>query len=422
MKPVSIYQVFPRDFGPHGTLKDVTEQLPHIRAMGFDYVYLLPIHPIGIEGRKGTLGSPYAIRDYDAVDPAYGTMEDFEDLIAQAHACGLRVMMDIVIHHSACDHPWVRNHPEFYHRDENGKIVRSVPDWSDIYDFDYSSRNLRTELLAMLKRWAEKGVDGFRCDVASLVPLGFWLEARKTIAEINPDFLWLAESVDMPLVKMIRAKGLDAVSDSELCQAFDLLYPYDLRSEWEDAENHGTLLPLQRMLDYTITEYPRNLSRIWCLENHDCRRIASVVNREAEKNWLAFTFLLPGAAFIYAGEEAYETHLPSLFEKETVTWKHRSEELEQWIAGLNALRKETLREVWSVQVFQNETAMEFAAFGPEVYYGLFAVNGGTSLKTELKDGRYRNLLDQEETEVKNHELPASSAPFYTKIRREDLVL
>lgn len=117
MKPVSIYQVFPRDFGPHGNLNDVTEQLSHIREMGFDYVYLLPIHPIGIEGRKGTLGSPYAIRNYDAVDPAYGTMEDFMNLIERAHACGLKVMMDIVIHHSACDHPWVKEHPEFYHHD-----------------------------------------------------------------------------------------------------------------------------------------------------------------------------------------------------------------------------------------------------------------------------------------------------------------
>ena len=97
MKPVSIYQVFPRDFGPHGNLNDITEQLSHIREMGFDYVYLLPIHPIGIEGRKGTLGSPYAIRNYDAVDPAYGTMEDFMNLIERAHACGLKVMMDIVI-------------------------------------------------------------------------------------------------------------------------------------------------------------------------------------------------------------------------------------------------------------------------------------------------------------------------------------
>ena len=420
MKPVSIYQVFPRDFGPHGNLNDVTEQLSHIREMGFDYVYLLPIHPIGIEGRKGTLGSPYAIRNYDAVDPAYGTMEDFMNLIERAHACGLKVMMDIVIHHSACDHPWVKEHPEFYHRDETGRVVRSVPDWSDIYDFDYSSTGLRRELLAMLKRWAEKGVDGFRCDVASLVPLDFWLEARREVAAIDPDFLWLAESVDMPLVRMVRAQGLDAVSDSELCQAFDLLYPYDLRPEWDGAENHGNLLPLQRMLDYTMTEYPRNLSRIWCLENHDCRRIASAVNKESEKNWLAFTFLLPGAAFLYAGEEAYETHLPSLFEAEPVGWKNRSIELEKWIADLNALRKETLRTVWSVQVFPNETGMEFAAFGPEVYYGLFAVNGSTSLKTELKDGSYRNLLNQEVLEVNNHELPASAAPFYARIREEDL--
>ena len=155
-EPLSFYQVFVRNYSAEGTLKRVEYDLNRIKAMGFDYVYLLPVHPIGEKGRKGTYGSPYAIADYDAVDPDLGTMDDFLDLVHAAHARGLKVMMDIVLHHSAADHPWVKKHPSWYAKEN------AVADWSDVRDFNFESEELRETLLDSLLHWVEDGVDGFR--------------------------------------------------------------------------------------------------------------------------------------------------------------------------------------------------------------------------------------------------------------------
>ena len=177
-----IYSIYVRNHTPEGTFRAVIGDLDRIRALGTDIIWLMPIHPIGVEGKKGTLGCPYANRDYRAVNPAYGTMEDFEALVREIHAHGMKCMIDVVYNHTSPDSVLAHTHPEYFLRDAAGKPTRKVADWWDVVDLDYGNRELWRYQIDTLKMWAEIG-DGFRCDVASSVPAAFWREAREQVGD-----------------------------------------------------------------------------------------------------------------------------------------------------------------------------------------------------------------------------------------------
>ena len=194
-----IYEIYVRSHSPQGTFQGVTDDLPRIKDLGVDIIWLMPIHPIGRLNRKGSLGCPYSIADYFSVNPEYGSIDDFKDLIHKAHALDLKVMMDVVYNHTAHDATLVNKHPNWYHTGPDGHPSTTVPEWSDVIDLDYSHPELWNYLISALEQWAGLGVDGFRCDVASIIPLEFWLQARAAVARINPSMIWLAESVGSPL-------------------------------------------------------------------------------------------------------------------------------------------------------------------------------------------------------------------------------
>ena len=177
-----------------GTFKAAQEQLPRLQAMGVDILWLMPIHPIGEKNRKGTLGSPYSVKDYFGVNPEFGTEQDFRDFVTAAHELGMKVILDWVANHSAWDNPLVDEHPEWYSRDWKGDF-HPTPwwDWSDIIDFDYSQPGIRQYMTEAMTYWvSEFDVDGYRCDVAGYVPLDFWNNVRKELDAIKPVFM-LAE-------------------------------------------------------------------------------------------------------------------------------------------------------------------------------------------------------------------------------------
>ena len=210
-----IYSVFVRNYSSEGTFEKVREDLPRIRSLGADIIWLMPIHPIGKSNRKGSMGSPYAIRDYRAINPEYGTLEDFQALVDSIHALGMKVIIDVVYNHTSPD-SWLReNHPEWFYHKPDGSFGNHVGEWTDIIDLDYNQRGLWEYQIETLKMWA-KTVDGFRCDVAPLVPLDFWREAREQVEAIRPGCLWLAESIEPGFVRFIRSMGLTAASDSEI--------------------------------------------------------------------------------------------------------------------------------------------------------------------------------------------------------------
>ena len=301
----AIYQIFLRNFTPEGTFAAAMPRLAGVAAMGFEWVYLTPVHPIGIEGRKGLLGSPYAIADYRSIDPALGTIEDFRAFLAAAHGLGLKVMMDVVFNHTSPDSVLARDNPEWFLQAgaagasatavaasremmhglrAPGALGRKCADWSDVVDLDYgSSPQLWVELMSILVGWREEGVDGFRCDVASLVPVDFWKQARQRVNQYDPGLrreryplAWLAESVHPRFLKEMRDAGYGAWSEPELHSVFDLSYDYDgwerLETAWKGEGG------VARYLDYLYAQetlYPARALKVRFLENHDQIRAAA---------------------------------------------------------------------------------------------------------------------------------------------------
>lgn len=233
-----IYQIFIRNFSEEGTFSAVHDRLDEIRSMGVDIIWLMPIHPVGTAKRKGTLGSPYAVSDYRAVNPEFGTMEDFIALVSDIHAHGMKCIIDVVYNHTSPDSVLSREHPEWFYHRPDGSFGNRVGDWSDIIDLDYSNEGLWDYQIATLKMWA-RIVDGFRCDVAPLIPLDFWLRARDEVEKVRPGCIWLSESVEYGFIRYIRGMGMTALSDAEIYQAFDISYEYDVYRDFRACLSGG---------------------------------------------------------------------------------------------------------------------------------------------------------------------------------------
>lgn len=330
----ALYQIFIRNYTEEGTFAAACKKLIEVQKLGFSWIYLTPIHPIGKVNRKGTKGSPYAIEDYRKVDPELGSLDDFTHFIAEAHRLGLKVMIDVVYNHTSPDSRLVKEHPEWFLRGPTGKPGRKCEDWSDVIDLDYLSEKSRPylwdELIDTLVYWRELGIEGFRCDVASLVPREFWVEARKRVNQWDPvtgqekrPTLWLAESVHPSFLLHMRDEGFPAWSEAELHDAFDLTYDYD---GWQRLEQvWAGKRPLAYYLDYLEIQraaYPAWARKIRYLENHDQRRAAARFGRGKRlEAWTALYQLLPGCTFTYMGQEYAIDEYPTLFEKDPVPWE-----------------------------------------------------------------------------------------------------
>jgi Alpha amylase, catalytic domain/Bacterial Alpha amylase C-terminal domain len=422
VRSLVLYQVFPRNHGPNGTLADVRADLARIADLGVDVVYLMPIHPIGVEGRKGSWGSPYAIRDYRAVNPDLGTDADFDDLVAAAHALGLRVMIDVVFNHTARDSVLVAQRPEFFHQDPEGRPITTVPAWSDIVDLRHPDPELTRYLIDTLAAWVRRGVDGFRCDVASLTPVDFWLQARAEIARIRPSVLWLAETAHPSWVADRRARRLPAWSDGELFAAFDIQYSYDVWSVWQSVvvghEPVGRYLELLRWQDATL---PGNYAKLRYVENHDQYRIMRLAASPTQAlSWTALMAFSRGPFMIYAGQEAAATAWPELFEKVPVRWGDLS--LAPFLRTLAHLKKHPAVRSGEFWILADEPHVQAAwaapagdrvsPVGESGLYGIFDVSArGAAAQVQLPDGDYRDLLSGVSVRVSGGaaELPGPAA-------------
>jgi len=186
-----IYQIFPRNHSKEGTLKKIEEDLKRISSLGIEVIYLMPIHEIGIKERKGTYGSPYAIKDYFSISSDLGTLEDFKSLVNSTHELGMKIILDMVFNHTSPDNLLLENHEDYYYH-KFWKVSNKVSEWTDIIDLDTSKEETQNYLIKVLKYWILNGVDGFRFDVASVIPIKFFIKARK---ELGNDIIFIGESV-----------------------------------------------------------------------------------------------------------------------------------------------------------------------------------------------------------------------------------
>jgi alpha-amylase len=313
----ALYEVFVQDFSPGGNFRGVIDGLDRIQASGANVVWLMPIHPIGVLNRKGSLGSPYAARDYRAINPAYGTAADFRALVQAVHARGMKLILDWVPDHTSPDHAWIKEHPDYYMRNERGEP--SVPrepggkltDWTDVVQLDYGNPAVRREMIATMRWWLQEfGIDGFRVDVAGFIPSDFWHEAVPAIrAAVPRQILLLAEWADP---EMHRA-------------GFDLTYGWDsydrLKAVWQGA-------PASTFVPSVLTDMqalPPGAMRMRFTTNHDKTAWddppTKIFGRGAGTR-AAFVAvgLLPGRPLLYNGQEVESPQKLGLFEREAIAW------------------------------------------------------------------------------------------------------
>jgi glycosidase len=396
------YSVYVRDHGPCGHFAEVEADLPRIKKMGVDVVWFMPIHPIGQLKKKGKLGCPYSISDYRGVNPEYGTRADFARLIKKAHGLSLKVMIDVVYNHTAHDSALSREHPGWYHQNEAGNPVSTVPDWTDVIDLKHPQPQLAAYLIKTLQGWARLGVDGFRCDVASLLPEEFWRRARRDVARTKPGVIWLAESINPAWIAARRAQGLRAVSDSELFRAFDLLYDYDIWSAWQAAvQGLISVAKYLELLRWQDGIYPANYVKMRYVENHDQLRIMAMApSRNQALAWTAFQAFNQGAFLIYAGQESAARHRPSLFDREPIQWGQYG--LQSFLTRLACLKKDPAMVAGQFVVTGAKPAVQASWIFPGAnLHGVFNVKGAAGdTRVALPNGTYVNLLDERRIVVK----------------------
>ena len=187
------------------------KDLPRIQDLGITIIWLLPHYPIGEKNRKGEKGSPYAISDYLSVNPNLGGLHDFKELVNRCHELGLKIIIDIVFNHTACDSELVIEHPNWFIKNSDNQYISKVSGWDDVYDLDFTNNDMRNYLIRVLHYWADLNIDGFRCDVAAVVPLSFWKMAKDTLSSDHKNLIWLGVSVDKEFVSFIRHKGLGVI-------------------------------------------------------------------------------------------------------------------------------------------------------------------------------------------------------------------
>ena len=398
-----MYSVFVRNHSQEGTFEAVRRDLGRIHALGVDIIWLMPIHPIGKQARKGGEGSPYAISDYRVVHPDYGTLEDFQRLVEEIHHLGMKCIIDVVYNHTSPDSWLAQHHPEWFYHKADGSLGNRVGDWSDVVDLDYANPGLWDYQIETLKYWASM-VDGFRCDVAPLVPLDFWLRAREEVEKVRPGCIWLAESVEPEFIQFARGHGIQALSDSEIFQAFDISYEYDILSYYRGCLE-GTL-PLSRYAEAVTQQesiYPDNYVKLRYLENHDRLRAAAAIPGEAALlNWTVFLYFQKGMTLLYGGQERSCAHLPNLFEKDPVDWSS-GPDLSQLMGQLYQLKRNPLLtdSTYRVQALPGEILLAVHQSSGRRLTGIFSLKGNCGLvPVEAPDGIYPNLAGGGSVEVK----------------------
>lgn len=303
-KNATIYEANIRQITPEGTFKAFEEKLVAIKDLGIKIVWLMPIQPIGELNRKGGLGSYYSIKDYTAVNPEFGTLDEFKSLVDRAHELDLKIILDWVANHSAWDHPWTISNPEWYTKDSLGNFRPPVPDWSDVIDLNYDNIEMQNAMISDLKYWiTETDIDGFRCDVAYNVPTEFWNRARMELDAVKPMFM-LAEA--------------DQVDHHY--KAFDMSYGWELMHLMKHVvSGDSSLFTIEKYMKRQQERFDKNDYRMHLLTSHDENSWNGTIEDRygnAEKAVAVLVYTINGMPLVYSGQEYGNTKVLAFFEKD----------------------------------------------------------------------------------------------------------
>ncbi len=309
-KNVTLYEVNVRQYTKEGTFNAFAGHLPRLGELGVEVLWFMPIHPIGIENRKGELGSYYSAMDYMDVNPEFGSMDDFLSLLEKVHEMGMYVLLDWVPNHTAWDHPWAEEHPDWYMKDEEGNFIPPLgTDWTDVIQLDWSNTEMQDAMLEALKFWVELGVDGFRVDHPHKTPKEFWERARIELDSIRP-VLMLAENEEQTYF---------------LEKGFDMNYAWELHHLMNQvAQGKKNVKALRRYFTKEDSIYPVNVYRLRFLSNHDENSWQGTIAERmgnAHGAMAAFMFTMPGVPLLYNGQEACLDKRLEFFTRDPIEWK-----------------------------------------------------------------------------------------------------
>ena len=345
-----VYELNTRQLTPEGTFDAAREILPTLKEAGVDIVWLMPVYPIGEKGRKGTLGSYYAIKDYCNINPEFGTLEDFDEFVAEAHGLGMKVILDWVANHTSPDHPWVEGKPaDWYVRDENGNTIVEY-DWTDIAKLNYANSDMRREMQNSMRFWLDRGVDGFRCDMAYIVPEDFWAETIPALRNEYGELYFLAEG-ETP---WLHEAG------------FNTTYSWKLHHLLNDiAQGRACADSLAAYLEWNTNEYPADAHRLCFTSNHDENSWAGTEFERMGDAWQVMSVLcwtLPQSQpLMYTGQEIGNFKRFEFFEKDALE-AYKTNSFTEFYRYLNYLRRDhpSLRSTGSEFELLSATDEEFS--------------------------------------------------------------
>lgn len=309
-KNSSIYEINVRQYSEEGTFEEVRKDLPRIREMGVRILWLMPIHPIGEKNRKGPLGSYYSVQNYTEVNPEFGNKADFARFVDEAHQMGFKVIIDWVANHTAWDNPWTQN-PEWYELDEEGNFMPPTgTDWTDVIQLDYDNEEMRAAMIEALEYWVRDfNIDGYRADVAGMVPTDFWVEAKDSLDSIKPVFM-LAEDGEPEL----------------LIEAFQMNYAWQYaHTIREIASGNQTFQDLDSLMQVTEANFPPSSYRMYFTSNHDENSWNGTDPGMYGNNFENFAVLsatISGMPLIYNGQESGLDKQLEFFERDPIDWKN----------------------------------------------------------------------------------------------------
>jgi glycosidase len=325
-----IYEVNVRQFSQEGSFAKVTEAIPRLTELGVDILWLMPIHPISVEKRKGSLGSPYSVSDYYGVSPEFGTEDDLRNLISAAHNANMMVILDWVANHTGWDNPWISEHPDWFTQDADGNIINPPgTDWYDVADLNFSNWEMRMAMIDAMKYWVEEfDIDGYRADVAHSVPVEFWNLASEKLHEIKDVFMLAEDGGDQALLKT----------------AFDTNYAWPLKDLFNQlGRGNSDAGDFRRNLKSTATQYKDGKYQMVFITNHDENSWSGTVFErlgENVKNLAVISFTVPGMPLIYSGQEIGLDRRLEFFEKDPLVWPEGGNEWTEFYAELVRLKTE----------------------------------------------------------------------------------